>query len=207
MAQEQIQKLTAALYEEGVEKGEKKAADIIREAQDQATKLLADARADAEKILKEAEEQAKTFKLHVETETRIAAREIIHDFHQTVVDMILAHVIDEKMSADLSDAKTLSHWVGKIIENWRCDAKEQPSLTILLSEKDLQEFNKWFEKEISKALQNKVVVQSSEAVKGGFQIVPKDGSYKIDMNVESFQGLFRHYLKARTRKLLFGDAI
>ncbi|MDH4261797.1 MAG: hypothetical protein OEV78_01995 [Spirochaetia bacterium] len=205
MAQEQIQKLTTALYEEGVEKGEKRAAEIIRDAEDRAAQIIANARNDARLIIKEAEDQSKIFKQHVETETRIAAKEIIHDFHQTVTDMILAHAIDEKTAADLSDSKTLSHWVGKIIENWRCDSHEQPSLTVLFSEKDLQGFNKWFEKEVSDVLRKKVIVESSEAIKGGFQIIPKDGSYKIDMNVESFQELFRHYLKTRTRKLLFGD--
>ena len=207
MADEQIQKLTTTLYAEGIEKGEKKAAEIIREAEAKASEALAAARADAEKIIKEAQEQAKTFKQHVETETRIAAREIIHDFHQTVIDMILFHSIDEKISRDISDHENLSDWVAKIVENWRCDAKEQPSLTILLSEKDLPGFNKWFEKEVAEVLRKKVVVQSSDAIKGGFQIVPKDGSYKIDMTLESFQELFRHYLKARTRKLLFGEAL
>ena len=207
MADEQIQKLTAALYSQGVEKGEQKAAEIIADAEARAARLIADARANADKIIREAREQADTYRQHVETETRIAAKEIIHDFHQTVIDMIIAHAIDEKVVSDLAVAENLSHWIAKIVENWRCDAKEQPSLNILLSEKDLQGFNRWFEKEVSEVLRNKVTVQSSDAVKGGFQIVPKDGSYKIDMGVESFQELFRHYLKARTRKLLFGEVV
>ena len=204
MADEQIQKLTTTLYKEGIEKGEQKAAEIIADAEAKASQLLKNAQLDAQKIIKDAEEQSRTFRQHVETETRIAAREIVHDFHHAVINMILFSTIDEKIKAEVSDLKTLSHWAGKIVENWSCEAKDQPSLSILLSEKDLQEFNKWFEKEVAATLRKKVTVQSSETIEGGFQIIPKDGSYKIDINIDSFQELFKHYLKSRTRKLLFG---
>ena len=204
---DQLRKLTTALYSEGVEKGEKRAAEITDQAQKKASQILSSAKRDAERIIKEAENQAKAYRDHVETETRIAAREIIHDFHQAVTDMILARVIDEKVTTEFSNLETLSAWIGKIIENWSCDTKEQPSLAILLSEKDLARFNKWFEKEVSEVLRKKVLIQSSENIESGFQIIPQKASYKIDISAESFQELFRHYLKARTRKLLFGETL
>lgn len=207
MSDEQIQKITTALYSEGVEKGEKKAAQIIEEAQQKAAQILNDARAEAQKIIHEAQEQGNTFKQHVETETRIAAQEIIHNFHHAVVEMILVRIIDEKLDEDFKDMEKLSQWVAKIIENWRCDAKEQPSLSILIPEKELADFNKWFEKKVAGALRTRVTIESSKSIATGFQIIPKDGSYKIDMSSEAFSELFRHYLKARTRKLLFGESV
>ena len=35
----------------------------------------------------------------------------------------------------------------------------------------------------------------SDSLAGGFHIVPKNGSFKIEITAQSFEELFRHYLK------------
>ncbi|MDH4199464.1 MAG: V-type ATP synthase subunit E family protein [Spirochaetia bacterium] len=205
MSNEQANKLTTALYQEGVARGEKRAAEIIEEAQAKAALLMETARKDVEKIMQAAEEKAQTQKSHVETEIRIAAREIIHDFHQKVVDMILFEAVDQKLSSALSDSNQLIKWVSTIIENWRCDLNEQPDLEILLSRQDIAIFKKWFEDESRKILSKKIKINFSDSLDAGFIIVPTGGTYKIDMSLNAFQELFRRYLKTKTRKLIFGE--
>jgi V/A-type H+-transporting ATPase subunit E len=205
MASEQIQKLTSVLYQEGIEKGEKKAEEIIEGARQKADEIIEKAKKEAEAILKDTEEKSRAFKTHVETETRIAAKEIIHDFHHRVMDMILTKVIDEKAEQAFSNTGNIETWILKIIENWKVDSKDQPAIDIFLSENDRKDFDKWFEQESYKALKNSVNIDFTDAINGGFRIIPQKGSFQIDITPESFEELFRHYLKSRTRKLLFGE--
>lgn len=205
MPNDQIQKLTDALYEQGVEKGEKKAAQIIEQSQKEASAIIEKAKKEAQGIIDEAHAEAQNVKSRSETETRIAAREIIHEFHHKVVEMILLKVIDEPLKDGFSETGQMTQWVSKIMENWQSDQDAQPGLDILLPEKEMDLFNQWYEKEASKVLKDKARIRFSDSIDGGFEIIPQDGTYKIDLTVEAFQELFRDYLKTRTRKLLFGQ--
>ena len=59
-------------------------------------------------------------------------------------------------------------------------------------------------RELSKAIGKGITAQFSKKISGGFTIGPKDGSYFISLTDETFKSLIGEYLKADTKKLLFG---
>jgi V/A-type H+-transporting ATPase subunit E len=72
MMEQKIQELTNKIYQEGVEKGEQRARQLVSEAEAKAASILAEAKAQAEKILLEAQNQAAELKRNTEAELKQA---------------------------------------------------------------------------------------------------------------------------------------
>jgi V/A-type H+/Na+-transporting ATPase subunit E len=48
-------------------------------------------------------------------------------------------------------------------------------------------------------------VNYTENLKSGFSIGPADGSYKINFTEDDFASFFKHYLRPRAIKILYGE--
>lgn len=204
MSEDKIKLLTDSLYQEGVEKGRAEAQKIIEAARNQAADIVSEARGKAEALVEEARQKSKQVKTQIETEIRIASREIIHDFQHRIADLIEKEVIDKKMKQDLASPDMVGKMILALLENWNASENQAP-VEVLLPEARRAEFEKWFEGEVFETLNAKPRFTFTSQIRGGFQVVPQGASYKIDFSEEGFVELFRRYLKPRTRKILFNE--
>ncbi len=202
MSQDKIKLLTDSLYREGVEKGQAEAKQVIEKATQKAEAIVEEARQKAESMLEEAREKSRQVKSQIETEIRIVSREIIHDFHHRIADLIEKEVIDKQINRDLNDPEMVSRLVLALLQNWDSQGNQVP-VEVLLPESQRKDFEKWFEDKVFETLNRKPRFGFSERMRGGFQIKPEGASYKVDFSEEGFIELFRQYLKPRTRKILF----
>ena len=56
---------------------------------------------------------------------------------------------------------------------------------------------------LTELLDRGLEITFEDGVKSGFQIRPRDGSYKISFEEEDFVSFFREFLRERTRRRLF----
>lgn len=200
-----LQELTDRLYEEGVEKGEGRAGEIVAEASDRADTIVAGARRDAEEILAAAQKSANELKKRIEGEIRLAGRQAIRTFKKEIEDVIVAEALDENLSVAMNDLGNIEDYVRIVIQNWHPERTESPTLELLLPEKRKEELEEWFRSEVGRVMAEGIDIRFHKNIKGGFQIASLEGGYRINLTDDDFLEFFKHYLKPRTRKLLFGE--
>jgi V/A-type H+/Na+-transporting ATPase subunit E len=202
--EQKIQELTAKIYQEGVEKGESQAKKIIAEAQEKAGGILTDAKTQAEKIIAEARQQAAELKRNTEAEIRLSGTQALSAIKQQLLDLVTAGVVDESMTATLSDPATIREFVALVVQNWKM-GNETPRLEVLLPVQKQDELKKAFEKGGSDLLKKGLSLSFSKSLKAGFRIGPQDGTFKISLSDEDFAEFFKEYLRPKTRTWLFGE--
>ncbi len=203
--EQKIQELTNKIYQEGVEKGEQRAKQLVSEAEAKAAGILADARAQAEKILLEAQNQATELKRNTEAEIKLSGAQAVSAVKQQLLEMITARVIEGGTSGALSDPSTVKELIQSVLKNWKPADGVTPALEVLLPAQKQQEFAAAFEKGASDLLKKGIKLNFSKNIKAGFRIGPVDGSYRISLTDEDFQEFFKEYLRPRTRQYLFGE--
>ena len=200
-----LQELTDRLYQEGVEKGEEKGGEIVAEADERADAIVAGARKDAEEIIASAKKSASAVKERIEAEIRLSGRQAIRTFKKEIEDVIVAEALDENLSAAMNDLGNIEDFVRIVIQNWHPERTESPTLELLLPEKRREELEEWFRSEAGRAMAEGIDIKFHKNIKGGFQIASIEGGYRINLTDEDFLEFFKHYLKPRTRELLFGE--
>ena len=202
--EQKIRELTAKIYQEGVEKGEAQAKKIVADAQEKAAGIIAEAKARAEKSIAEAKQQALEMKRNTEAEIRLAGTQALSAIKQQILDLITAKIIDNNMTAALSDPATIKELVSIIVRNWKIGT-ESPSLEVLLRAQKQEELRKVFEKGASDLMKKGLTLSFSKTLKAGLRIGPKDGTFKISLTDEDFAEFIKEYLRPRTRAYLFGE--
>lgn len=202
--EQKIQELTAKIYQEGVEKGESQAKNIIAAAQEKANGIVADAKVQADKIVADAQKQSAELKRNTEAEIRLSGTQALSAIKQQILDLVTAKAVDEGMSATLSDPATVKEFVALVVQNWKM-GNDAPRLEVLLPAQKQGELKKAFEKGGSDLLKKGLSLTFTKSIKAGFRIGPQDGSFRISLTDEDFSEFFKEYLRPRTRTWLFGE--
>ena len=196
--EQKIQELTEKIYQEGVEKGEVKAKEIVADAEKKAASVVSDAKSQAEKIIEEAKKQAAELKRNTESELKSSGSQAVAAIKSQIVNLITSKVIDDASSKSLSDPAVLKDFVSQIISNWKMSG-EAPALEVMLPEAKQSELNQAFQNAVNAEL------KFSPKIKSGFSIGPASGGFKISLTDEDFREFFKEYLRPRTRTYLFGE--
>lgn len=199
--QTKLQELTDKIYQEGVQKAQNEAEELLTRAKNEAAEIVAKAHVDAQKILEESERKAKENARNVESELKLSAGQAMSALKQSIAQLITMKVVNPGVNAIFSDTKFLSELLLKIVEGFV--QKGDFDLKVLLSQKDLLQLDGFIRNSFSTELNQGLVVEADAKVKGGFKIGPKDGSYLISFTEEDFKNFFRTYVRAKSSELLF----
>jgi len=202
-----IREITRTLVKDGVDEGKKQAQQIIEQAKIEAARITQKAQAEADQLLEATRQKLTSLKEHTETEIRIAARELFHDYHHELTNMLRQELVEGEIKSVMLDNKKVTSLIFSLLEtmttNFAASEGSIPSIEILVPEPQRKEFMEWYESAVKKRFGEGVNISFSGKIKNGFQIIPDNGSYKIDLTTDAFIELFAHYLKPRTRKLIF----
>jgi len=196
-----IQELTSIIFQEGVQKGEEEAKKIVDDASTESERIVKEARTEAEKIVEEAKKESENLKKINESEIKLAGLKAVRAIRQQITDVITAEALDSNVKEAMS-GDNIKEYIKIIVQNWNTNGARQ-DLQLLLPEKDQDTLKDTFATELTKILKNGIDVSFSGNLRGGFQIGPKDGSYKISLTEDDFNEFFKQYLSAKTRDFLF----
>ena len=199
--QTKLQELTDKIYQEGVQKAQNEAEELLARAKNEAAEIVSKAHAEAQKILEESERKATENARNVESELKLSAGQAMSALKQSIAQLITMKVVNPGVNAIFSDTKFLSELLLKIVEGFA--KKGDFDLKVLLSENDLLQLDEFIRNSFSNELTQGLVVEADAKVKGGFKIGPKDGSYLISFTEEDFKNFFKTYVKAKSSEFLF----
>jgi V/A-type H+-transporting ATPase subunit E len=183
--------------------------DGIAATHAETARIKADAEADAKRIIEEAKKEAVATvakaKETIEQDEKAsilaleqASRNLILAFKgeiQSILDNLTAKAVASSYSADV-----IKEILPDLIKNWA--DKKTDSLTVLLSEEDLNKLTDASKTMIVSALKEGVEIKTAKKLDRGFHIVEKDGSAFYDFSAESVAAMLSVYLNPKLAEIL-----
>ncbi len=198
---DKIEEITQKIYNEGVVKAKEDARMIISEAKAKAEGIVNEAQKQKAEILAKAQSEANEIKKNSETELHLASRQFISTIKQRIIETITAKQTEDQLNKAFEDDEFVKKMLLTVVQNW--NQEEAIDLRILLPEANQKELNVYFDSKALEVMDKSVELRFDPEIESGFKIGPKDGGYIISFTDEDFMNYFKHYLKERTRNLLF----
>lgn len=202
MENNKLQELTNKLYNEGLEKGRSEADRLVADAKAEAARILADAKAEAEAITKAAEARSEDIAKNAMTEIALAGRQAVSKIKSEIAEAIILKSTGESIKAASVDAAFVKDMLLAVANNWNASTTDV-SLKALLPEDKRAELDVAMQKAAAELLKAGVEVGYSKDVKNGFKVGEKDGGYYISFTDESFDALFKEYLREKVSNMLY----
>ena len=202
--QNKLQELTEKIYKEGISKGNAEADSIISEAKNEAKSIVENAKKDAEKIIKDAEKKSSEYRTNAESELKLSSKQALTSIKQQITDLINGSIVKDAVDKAYDDDKFIQEVIKTAINNWTTDS-EQTDFNVLVPAAKEKEFVQFFQKSAKNLLDKGLEVKSSSGIKTGFQLIAKDGGYKISFTEADFVNFLKQYLRPKMVELLFED--
>jgi V/A-type H+/Na+-transporting ATPase subunit E len=196
-----LQELTDKIYQEGLEKGNAEAQQIVDKAKAEADRIISDAKSEAEAIVEGAKKKAAETRTNTESEIRLSGKQSLNALKQQVVDIVNGDIVKSSLNGVFEE-----DFLKKIIEitlaNWSKSGQSMDISLLLPSDKE-KSLSEYFKKEARHYIDKGLTVQFDTNLKSGFQLGPKDGSYKVSFTDEDFINFFKQYLRPKLVEFLF----
>jgi V/A-type H+-transporting ATPase subunit E len=203
--QNKLQQLTEKIFKEGISKGNAEAEKIINDSKKQAGEIIATAKKESDKIINDAKKKSVEIKSSSEAEFRLSSKQAINALKQQITELINGEIVSTSVKKVFEDKDFIKRLIEASIKNWKPASDEDADLTILLPEKEEKEIQQYFTKSVKDLLKKGIEIRFDADIKSGFQIGPKNNSYKISFTEEDFINFFKQYLRPRLIKLLFSE--
>lgn len=193
--------LTKKIYEEGIEKAQNDAKEILEKAQNDANSIIAEAEAKAKAIVEKANNDANNLKQKTEAELSMSVKQAIAALKQQITNLISNKIAADMTKTAFKEDDFIHELMAKVIEKWNSEGNTD--LNIILNEKEKETFEKYLLAKHKGLFDKNLTLVTNNNQKEGFVIQPKDGSYKITFSEKMFEEFFNSYLKEYSKKLLF----
>jgi V/A-type H+-transporting ATPase subunit E len=193
--------LTKKIYEEGIEKAQHDANDILEKAKKDADNIIKEAEAKANSIIAKANNDSANIKQKTEAELGMSVKQTVASLKQQLTNLISNKIAVDMTTAAFKDEEFVRELMSRIIEKW--NAEGNASLNVMMNDKEKEEFEKYLLAKHKNLLNDNLTLVVNASQKEGFVVQPKDGSYKITFSEKVFEEFFNAYIKEYSKKLLF----
>jgi V/A-type H+-transporting ATPase subunit E len=197
----ELELLTKKIYEEGIEKAQNDAQDILDKAKNEAENIIKEAEDKAKAIIEKAQNESASLRQKTETELGMSAKQAVAALKQQITNLISNNIAVDMTTAAFKDEDFVRELMAKIIEKW--NAENGVDLNVIMNNKEKEDFEKYLLAKHKNLLDNNLTLVANGNQKEGFVIQPKDGSYKVTFSEKVFEEFFNAYLKDYSKKLLF----
>ncbi|MEI0488702.1 DivIVA domain-containing protein [Brachyspira pulli] len=202
MAEEKkLDSLLERIYQDGVEKSNKKAEEIISNAKSEADRIIKEAEAKSEEIVKEAERKSEELKKNTITDVRMAGEQSISALKQRIKELVTAKVLEDGLKGVFADTAFLKDLILEVVKKWDISSSNS-DVTVYFPESKKSDIDAAFEKSIKGAIKN-ATINFDKKLSNGFKIVPENGNYQLQFTDEDFVEFFSDYIKAKTEEVIF----
>jgi V/A-type H+-transporting ATPase subunit E len=192
-----IQELTEKIYQEGIEKGNQEAAQIIAEANAKKEALIAEAEKEAKRIIENAEKKAQDTKKNADMEVKVAANQVIDSLKKEVTDLLTGEIINANVKPVVADKTFMQQVILEMARSW---AKNE---AFVIQSSIAEELKTYFEGNAKGLLDKGVKIEKVNGKSTSFTIQPIDGSYKVNFGEEEFILFFKELLRPILIEKLF----
>lgn len=200
--QNKIQELTEKIYQEGIEKGNAEARQIVEEARKDASEIVKNAQKEADDIIAAAKKKADEYRNTTETELRLSSKQAVNAVKQQITDVVNGQIATIALKGTFEDNEFIKKIVEKMLGNWAASGQSM-DMNVLLPAGDEKQLSDYFKKSAKSLLDQGIEIKFDASVKAGFQLSPKDGSYKVSFTDSDFINFFKQFLRPKLVEILF----
>jgi V/A-type H+/Na+-transporting ATPase subunit E len=197
---EELQNLLDKIQRDGVERAEAQAARIVGEAEERARAILEEARASAEASVARAERDAHVF---VER-AHVALEQGVRDYLLRVQHGI-EELLGEIMRGTVAEALTpsvVAQMLIKLSQAYGQAAAGDENVTVLLGERDADEFIELFMADFRRRIAAGVQIHIDDRIRKGFRISFGEGGPYHDFTVEAIAESLAEMLRPPLRDIV-----
>jgi len=194
----QLQELIEKIKKEGIESAQAGAAKLKADAEAEAKRIIEEAKREAQIIINQGKTDAERSEKAGIAAVEQASRNLVLAFKgeiQGLLNKLSAETVASSYSSDV-----IKGILPGLIKNWA--VKNTDSLSVILSEGDLQKIDGAFKSQLASALKGGVELKAGKSLGGGFHIAEKDGSAFYDFSAEAVANLLSAYLNPRLAETL-----
>ena len=129
-----LELLTKKIYEEGIEKAQQDAQDILNKAKNEADNIVKEAENKANAIIEKAQSESATLRQKTETELGMSAKQAVAALKQQITNLISNNIAVDMTTAAFKDEDFVRELMAKIIEKW--NAEGNADLNVITNEKE-----------------------------------------------------------------------
>ena len=193
--------LTKKIYEEGIEKAQNDAKDILEKAQNDANNIIKEAEAKANAIIEKANNDANNLKQKTNAELSMSVKQTVAALKQQITNLISNKIAADMTKTAFKDEDFIHELMAKVIEKWNSEGNSD--LNVILNDKEKETFEQYLLAKHKELMNGGLTLVTNNSQKEGFVIQPKDGSYKMTFSEKVFEEFFNSYLKEYSKILLF----
>lgn len=199
--QSKLEELTRKIYQEGVEKSNNEADQIIKKAREEADQILEKAKKEAAEIKQKADAGAAETLKNGRAELKNAFHKAKNDLKREIKELISNSIINEPLKNSFEDTDFVKQLIDDTIKNWKSD--DSPELSVILPKQKKEEFEKFIKSKSSALLAEGVKINYHGEMRNGFEIGPADGSYKLSFTEEDFDVFLKEFIRPKLKEILF----
>ncbi|MFP3089236.1 V-type ATP synthase subunit E [Treponema sp. TIM-1] len=194
----QLQELIDKIKKDGIESASEEALRLKTQAEGEAKHIVEAARREAAEIIARGKADAERAEKAGAAALEQASRNLVLVFKKEI-ETLLDKIIALKTEALYND-EVLKAVLPELIKNWA--SKGSDSLNVLVSEKDRNALEGYFNGKLASELNKGVELKTDRNLSAGFRIAEKDGSAYYDFSAESVAELLSAYLNPRLVEIL-----
>lgn len=198
-----LKSLIAKVHDEGIEKANTEAQQIIAEAKQHASDLLNEAEQRIAKMEEQSLSEVNRLRENLNSELKAVTQQTISTVKNELGDVISNRVISKGVDEALSEKEFLQKIIFVILQKWNpADADFQ--FELMLNKNGEEELREFFEQRIKKELATEIKIVIDNKVKSGFKIAVKNENYYVNFSGEAFENFFKGYLRKKTIEWIYG---
>ncbi|WP_020531304.1 V-type ATP synthase subunit E [Flexithrix dorotheae] len=197
-----LNKLADQIYQEGIEKAEKRSEEILQEAAAEAQEILNQAQNEAKTIVEQARLEAIQLKRSVENELELKGHQFLSDLKEKIANLLSDRIIKINTQEAFADVAFLQSVISEVVKIWNI---EEDFVLILPAELE-DKLKGSFARSIQEIMPN-VFIAFENGINRGFRIGRKSDNFQVSFSDEDFVEIFSSYLSEQANKLLFKESI
>jgi len=198
-----LKSLIQKLQDEGIEKANEEARQIIAEAKQHAAELLKEAEQRIAKMEAQSANEVKHIRENLNSELKAVAQQAVSTVQNELAVVISNRIVSKGIDEALSEKEFLQKIIFTVLQKWNAvDTNFQ--FELLLNKDDERQLQGFFEQRIKKEVATEMEIVIENKIKSGFKIAVKNENYYVSFSGEEFENFFKGYLRKKTIEWIYG---
>lgn len=198
-----LNSLVKQVYDEGIEKANKEAQQIIAEAKRQSDELLKETEQRIAGMEAQSANGVNRIRENLNSELKAAAQQTVNTIKDELSDVISNRIVSQGISEALSETTFLQKIILTVLQKWN-PADTNFQFELLLNKDDEAQLKEFFEQRIKKELVTELEIVVENKIKSGFMVGVKNENYYVNFSGEEFENFFKGYLRSKTVEWIYG---
>jgi V/A-type H+-transporting ATPase subunit E len=196
----ELEHLISKINQEGVEKGEKEAAEILARAKERAAAIVAEAEAAAKAHLAKAERDSEVYVERSARSLEQAARDLLIGVGQSIETMI--QDIATSATDEALDPRTLKRMMVKMAQAYAEKNGTESRIELLIGEQDQAEIVKFFARQYRRRLVSGLNITIDHGVRKGFRVVLENERVYHDFSKPAIAEALANFLRPHLAEIV-----